>query len=75
MFANTRLRAIRKSRMIALHDARQVRPRQGCGQPREAPLPLAFGDRIFEDDNDLIIPSIREIDSEERLSNCDPLVK
>ncbi|MCA0059738.1 MULTISPECIES: BrnT family toxin [unclassified Mesorhizobium] len=30
-------------------------------------LPLAFGDRIFEDDNHLIIPSIREIDGEERL--------
>lgn len=29
-------------------------------------LPLAFGDRIFEDDNYLIIPSIREIDGEER---------
>ena len=25
-----------------------------------------FGDRIFEDDNHLIIPSIREIDGEER---------
>ncbi|MGN6468836.1 MAG: BrnT family toxin [Rhizobiaceae bacterium] len=29
-------------------------------------LPLGFGDRIFEDDNHLIIPSIREIDGEER---------
>jgi uncharacterized DUF497 family protein len=29
-------------------------------------LPLAFGDRIFEDDNHLLIPSIREIDGEER---------
>ena len=29
-------------------------------------LPLIFGDRIFEDDNHLIIPSIREIDGEER---------
>lgn len=29
-------------------------------------LSLAFGDRIFEDDNHLIIPSIREIDGEER---------
>ena len=29
-------------------------------------LPLAFGDRIFEDDDHLIIPSIREIDGEER---------
>ena len=29
-------------------------------------LPLAFGDQIFEDDNHLIIPSVREIDGEER---------
>lgn len=29
-------------------------------------LPLAFGDRVFEDGNHLIIPSIREIDGEER---------
>lgn len=32
-------------------------------------LPLAFGDRIFEDDNHLIIPSIREIDGEERFKS------
>jgi uncharacterized protein len=29
-------------------------------------LSLAFGDRIFEDDKHLIIPSIREVDGEER---------
>ncbi|WP_293798937.1 BrnT family toxin [uncultured Bosea sp.] len=29
-------------------------------------LTLAFGDRIFEDGDHLIIPSIREIDGEER---------
>jgi uncharacterized DUF497 family protein len=29
-------------------------------------LPLGFGDRILEDDSHLIIPSIREIDGEER---------
>ena len=29
-------------------------------------MPRVFGDRIFEDDNHLIIPSIREIDGEER---------
>lgn len=27
---------------------------------------LAFGDRIFEDDNHLIVPTIREADGEER---------
>jgi uncharacterized DUF497 family protein len=29
-------------------------------------LSLVFGGRIFEDDNHLIIPSVREIDGEER---------
>lgn len=29
-------------------------------------LPLAFGNRLFEDDNHLIVPSIREVDREER---------
>lgn len=29
-------------------------------------LPLAFGERIFADHNHLIIPSLREIDGEER---------
>lgn len=29
-------------------------------------LPLTFGDRIFGDDDHLIIPSIREVDGEER---------
>ncbi|MDN5925536.1 MAG: BrnT family toxin [Hyphomicrobiales bacterium] len=31
-------------------------------------LPLAFGDRIFTDDDCLIVPSIREIDGEERFN-------
>ncbi|MBB5701422.1 hypothetical protein FHS76_001273 [Ochrobactrum daejeonense] len=29
-------------------------------------LPLSFGDRLFEDDNHLIVPSIRAVDGEER---------
>jgi uncharacterized DUF497 family protein len=29
-------------------------------------LPLIFGDCIFEDDDHLIVPSLREIDGEER---------
>ena len=29
-------------------------------------LPLAFGDSLFEDDNHLIIPSVRSQDGEER---------
>ncbi len=33
---------------------------------RKHTLPLAFGDRIFEDADHLLIPSIREGDGEER---------
>jgi uncharacterized DUF497 family protein len=33
---------------------------------RKHKLSLAFGDRIAEDGNHLIVPSIREIDGEER---------
>lgn len=33
---------------------------------RKHGLSLAFGDRIAEDENHLIVPSIREIDGEER---------
>lgn len=29
-------------------------------------LPLAFGGRIFEDENHIVVPSIRPIDGEER---------
>lgn len=29
-------------------------------------LPLIFGERIFEDEDHLIVPSIREVDGEER---------
>ena len=29
-------------------------------------LPLAFGDRVFEDIGHLVLPSVREIDGEER---------
>ena len=29
-------------------------------------LPLMFGDEIFKDENHVVIPSIREIDGEER---------
>lgn len=33
---------------------------------RKHRLPLAFGDRIFDGDDHPIVPSIREIDGEER---------
>ena len=57
---------IRKSR-ITSHDARQVRRSKHAANRAKHELPFAFGDRIFaEDHNHLIIPSIREIDGEER---------
>ncbi|WP_413466308.1 BrnT family toxin [Mesorhizobium sp. B2-1-1] len=60
------LRSIRKSRMIVAHDAGQVRLCQGCGEPRKAQVTASLWRSAFEDDNHLIIPSIREIDGEER---------
>lgn len=41
-------------------------PAKDAANREKHQLPLAFGDQIFEDDNHLIIPSIREIDGEER---------
>ena len=41
-------------------------PAKDAANRRKHGLPLSFGDRIFEDDNHLVIPSIREIDGEER---------
>lgn len=41
-------------------------PTKDAANRRKHGLALAFGDRIFEDDHHLIIPSIREIDGEER---------
>lgn len=41
-------------------------PAKDVANQQKHKLPLAFGDRIFEDDDHLIIPSIREIDGEER---------
>ena len=41
-------------------------PAKDAANQRKHALPLAFGDRIAEDGNHLIIPSIREIDGEER---------
>jgi len=49
-----------------LHDAREFDPAKDAANREKHNLPLGFGDRIFEDDNHLIIPSIREIDGEER---------
>lgn len=41
-------------------------PAKDAANREKHKLSLAFGDRIFEDGNHLIIPSIREIDGEER---------
>ena len=41
-------------------------PAKDAANREKHQLPLAFGDQIFEDDNHLIIPSIRKIDGEER---------
>ena len=41
-------------------------PVKDAANRRKHKLSLAFGDRISEDGNHLIVPSIREIDGEER---------
>jgi uncharacterized DUF497 family protein len=41
-------------------------PAKDAANREKHELSLGFGDRIFEDDNHLIIPSIRAIDGEER---------
>lgn len=41
-------------------------PAKDAANREKHKLPLIFGDRIFEDDDHLVIPSIREIDGEER---------
>ncbi len=41
-------------------------PAKDAANREKHKLPLAFGDRLFEDDNHLILPSTRAIDGEER---------
>lgn len=41
-------------------------PPKDAANRRKHGLPLSFGDQIIEDPDHLIIPSIREIDGEER---------
>lgn len=41
-------------------------PAKDAANQEKHGLPLSFGDKIFEDDNHLIVPSIREIDGEAR---------
>lgn len=41
-------------------------PTKDASNRRKHKLSLAFGDRIFEDGDHLLVPSIREIDGEER---------
>ena len=41
-------------------------PTKDAANQRKHKVPLGLGDRIFDDDDHLIIPSIRAIDGEER---------
>lgn len=41
-------------------------PAKDAANQEKHKLPLGFGDRIFEDGNHLVIPSIRPADGEER---------
>jgi len=41
-------------------------PTKDASNREKHKLPLSFGDGIFKDDNHLILPSIREVDGEER---------
>ncbi len=41
-------------------------PAKGAADREKHKVQLAFDDRIFEDGNHLFIPSVREIDGEER---------
>ena len=52
--------------MMLSHDGWQIDPAKDAANREKHKLPLVFGDRIFEDNNYLIIPSLREIDGEER---------
>ena len=60
------LHIIRKSRIDTSMAPDRFDPTKDAINREKHKLPLAFGDRIFEDVNHLIIPSIREIDGEER---------
>ena len=53
--------------MVAVMTTDRFDPGKDAANLEKHKLSLAFGDRIFvEDENHLIIPSIREIDGEER---------
>ena len=41
-------------------------PAKDAANREKHKLPLAFGDRIFDDENHLVLPSIREADGESR---------
>ena len=62
---NELLFAIRKSRIFCQMEDR-FDPTKDAANREKHKLSLAFGDSLLEDDNHLILPSIREIDGEER---------
>jgi putative transcriptional regulator len=68
---------MRDSRINSVHMDSRFDPEKDVANQRKHNLPLAFGDRIFDDANHVIIPSIREQDGEERFkawwaTRCSP---
>jgi uncharacterized protein len=57
---------IRKSRIIFRMTQDRFDPDKDEANRQKHQLPLVFGDRILADENHLIIPSLREIDGEDR---------
>jgi uncharacterized protein len=57
---------IRKSRIVFCMTHNRFDPDKDAANWRKHKLPLGFGDRILGDENHLIIPSMREIDGEDR---------
>jgi uncharacterized DUF497 family protein len=60
------LRLIRDSRIVLFVTQDRFDPAKDAINRQKHNLSLVYGDRIFEDPDHLIIPSIREIDGEER---------
>lgn len=51
---------------MVLHMRERFDPAKDAANREKHGCSLAFGDRIFNDDDHLIVPSIREMDGEER---------
>ena len=57
---------IRKSRIVFYMTQNRFDPDKDAADRLKHKLPLGFGDRILDDENHLIIPSMRAIDGEDR---------